>query len=334
MAALPDIHPFTEAALDDAAGLLAARHRRDRAHNPLLPGRFEDTGDALAAVSAVWREGHTSGVVARRDGRLVGFLFGELRKDDWRGRHVWVHLPSHALAKGEPADLYADLYAAAGEHWVSWGAFNHIIMLPATDGPALAAWFGLSFGQEQAVALRSLTAPLPAAPPPDGVAIRLLGPDDEGPLLDDMAPLLPDHMARAPVWAIALPEYIAERREGFAKLLAADDVRIWGAFADGRLLAYQIVLPVSPADENLLAGPLCALLELAATRPEARGRGIGLALTARSLAEAHAEGFTTCLIDWRTTNREARRFWLGVGFEPVAYRLVRNLDPRIAWALP
>jgi ribosomal protein S18 acetylase RimI-like enzyme len=335
--------PFDDSLIDAAAELLAARHARDRARSPLLPARFSDPTAARAAVAAVWAASsannvghtsvaHTSGVAAWQGDALVGYLFGEVRIDTLRGRNVWVQLPGHALAADQPADRYADLYAAAGTRWLDWGAFDHYVMLPATDEAALQTWFGLSFGQEQAVAIRSLDDPLPADPDPPGIDLRPAGPDDAAQLIDELSPVLARHMTQAPVWGVALPEYAAPRRAGFAELLADDDVQIWAAFEDGRMLAYQIYMPVTPADDSLFAPENCALLELAATRPEARGRGIGRALAARGLADIRARGYTTCLLDWRTTNREARRFWLGRGFQPVAYRLVRRVDPRIAWA--
>ena len=52
----------------------------------------------------------------------------------------------------------------------------------------------------------------------------------------------------------------------------------------------------------------------------------------RWTAAAAAAGFHLCIADWRTTNVEAARFWPRLGFQPAAYRLVRKIDPRIAWA--
>jgi hypothetical protein len=37
---------------------------------------------------------------------------------------------------------------------------------------------------------------------------------------------------------------------------------------------------------------------------------------------------------WRSTNLLTARFWPRQGFRPVAYRLVRRVDQRIAWANP
>lgn len=327
-----DFTPFEPEHLAAAGELLAARHARDRTSNPLIPGRFAELDGATAALGAVWRHEHTSGACAWQDGQLAGFIVGEVRIDTLRGRSAWMQLPGHALAAGQPPGLIADLYAAAAPQWVRWGAFDHYVMIPATDHAGLQEWFALSFGQEQALALRPLDHPLPQPVAVPGVQIRLADASDHDQLVGNLSPVVSDHMTRAPVWGVALPEYDVPRREGFAELLADDDVHIWAAFADGRMLAYQIFLPVTPADDNLITPENCILLELAATLPEARGRGIGRALTAQGLAYARELGNTCCLVDWRTTNREAHRFWQSQGFVPAAYRLVRRIDPRIAWA--
>lgn len=40
------------------------------------------------------------------------------------------------------------------------------------------------------------------------------------------------------------------------------------------------------------------------------------------------------LAEQRSTNLLASRFWPRLGFRPIAYRLVRRVDQRIAWASP
>ncbi len=334
-----DIVPFHVGLLPAAAELLARRHARDRAATPLLPARFEQPKMALAAVREVWSKPYTSGVAALRDGRLAGYLVGEARFDTLRGRHVWMHLPGYALAEGEPVALYADLYAAAGPEWLRLGAFDHYVMAPAGDRDALTLWFGLSFGQEQAHGILSLAGPPPEPMTIPGVTIRRATAADRDTFVDEMSPILRRHMAGPPVWGVALPENVAPIREGFAEMLADEAARVWIAEADGqaetgRLLGYQLYYPAPPADDNLMVSltERTTLIEVAATRPDARGRGIGRALSAAGMADAAAAGFHLCIADWRTTNVEAARFWPRLGFRPAAYRLVRKIDPRIAWA--
>jgi ribosomal protein S18 acetylase RimI-like enzyme len=121
-------------------------------------------------------------------------------------------------------------------------------------------------------------------------------------------------------------------------MLDDDTARVWLAAAEGveaaRVQGYQAYFAAKPADDNLMVSirDRTILLEVAATRPEARGRGIGRALTRVGLAAAAAAGYGLCITDWRAANIEAARFWPQMGFQTVAYRLTRKVDPRVAWA--
>jgi GNAT superfamily N-acetyltransferase len=330
-----EIVPFHEGHLPAAADLLAQRHARDRAAMPLLPARFTEIRPALAAVREVWHKPWTMGVAALGDGRMLGYLLGEAQADNLRGRHVWVHLAGHALAEDAPPALYGHLYAAAGPVWLAFGAFDHYVMMPAADAGGQDAWFSLSFGREQAHAIRPLAEPLPEPAELPGVRIRRATEDDRDVLLREMVPLLRDRLAGPPVWAAALPEYVRMSGEWFAELLDDANVYIWLALdeSNDQMLGYQAYLPATPADDNLtisMSEPT-VLLRLAATRPEARRRGIGRALSRVGLAGAAAAGYHLCVTDWRTTNLEAARFWPGMGFRVAVNRLVRRVDSRVAW---
>lgn len=334
-----EIVPFQVSLLPAAAELLARRHTRDRASVSLLPVRFTDPRLALAAVREVWNNPHTTGAAAFRDGRLVGYLLGEARFNTLRGRHVWVQLAGHALDAGEQPDLYADLYAVAGPVWLRLGAFDHYVLVPAEDAAAQEAWFSLSFGRETVYAVRSLTEALPEPVAVPGVVIRRGTEADRDAMVDEMSPILRRHMAGPPIWGVALPEHAATLREAFADMLRDATTHVWlaelaGDAESGRVVGYQTYIPASPADDKMTISisERTVLLEVAATRPDMRGRGIGRALTAAGLADAAATGYRMCVMDWRTTNIEAGRFWPKLGFHRAVYRLVRKVDPRIAWA--
>ena len=121
-------------------------------------------------------------------------------------------------------------------------------------------------------------------------------------------------------------------QEGYAGLVDDPTASTWLAFQAGQLIGVQAYFPAELAADDLLIPPDCIELKVGATRPEARGKGIGRALIQRGLAEARTKGYAYCLADWRTTNLLASRFWPGQGFRPMVYRLARRIDPRIAWA--
>ena len=101
---------------------------------PTLPARFEDPEVAAQAVELTWERPYSSGYAAFDGDTMIGYLLGDCVVDAQRGRHVWMRLPGHALADGVDAELYRDLYAAAGQGWLERGHFDHFVLLPAGDG--------------------------------------------------------------------------------------------------------------------------------------------------------------------------------------------------------
>ena len=70
------------------------------------------------------------------------------------------------------------------------------------------------------------------------------------------------------------------------------------------------------------------LLAWAASRPDVRGSGAGLALTEASFARARERGYRVMVADWRVTNLLSSRFWPRRGFRETFLRLHRAVVPR------
>jgi GNAT superfamily N-acetyltransferase len=68
-----------------------------------------------------------------------------------------------------------------------------------------------------------------------------------------------------------------------------------------------------------------ACLGWAASLPDVRGSGAGLALTGAAFAWAHERGYTAMVTDWRETNLLASRFWPARGFRRSFLRLYRSI---------
>jgi hypothetical protein len=273
-----ELAPFQDNFIADAGALLASRHRRDRLIFPELPPRFEDPLVAREAVEVVWRHPDSSGVAAIEDGRLLGYLIGDVSIDTLRGRTAWIRLAGHALHQEVDADLYRDLYAAAAPAWLARGCFDHYAMLPAADEAGLAAWFALSFGQEQAHALRDLSlAAYDADIAPGDVIFRRASPGDRT-ALSNLSSLIARHQAQAPTWAVTLPEDVSALREGYAGLVDDPTTVVWLALRENEPVGFQAYFATQPTDGDLLTPADCVELKVAATRPEERGRGIGRAI--------------------------------------------------------
>jgi GNAT superfamily N-acetyltransferase len=99
------------------------------------------------------------------------------------------------------------------------------------------------------------------------------------------------------------------------------------AEVDGRVVGNLVIAPteLSSMHAGLARVPGAAFLAYAATRPEARGLGSGVAMTNAGFAWARDHGFETMVTDWRETNLLASRFWPKRGFRRTFLRLYRSI---------
>ena len=312
-----ELADFAEDHVDQAGALLAARHREHRRAEPLLPPRYEDPAAAAAEVAAIWKSGDASGAAALRGGRLVGFLLGAPKGALW-GPNVWVDAAGHAAE--EPEDV-RDLYGHAAARWVDEGRTRHYALVPASDRGLVDAWFRLSFGCQHAHGVREV----PDVQWPE--AARRAEERDVDALVE-LSPLLGRHQDGSPVFgAVASEEDPEELRSEILEDIANDAVGDFVAERDGRVVgAFQCV----PAELSSTHGSLtrpdgAALLNWAATRPEVRGSGAGLALTEASFAWARERGHDVMVTDWRETNLLSSRFWPARGFRRTFLRLYRSI---------
>ena len=318
-----ELRPFDDDHLDAAGELLAERHRRHRAAEPALPARFEDAAAAREEVEVAWRREGVSGAAGFLDGRLAGFLLGA--PDDevhWGGPNVWVGHAGHATLEPE---LVRDLYGLAAVRWVDDGRPRHYVQVPSSEDGLLDAWYRVGFGQQHAAAVVELAD----VPWPEGV--REATPDDvEGVI--ELAPLIREHQAGAPVFSanlsVADPEAI---RASVEEDIAAEEIGTLVAELDGRLVGGFTVAAVELAGDEPHAFPglarpeRAAYLAWAATLPEVRGSGVGVALTDASFAWACRAGYETMVTDWRVTNLLSSRFWPRRGFRTTFLRLYRSI---------
>jgi predicted N-acetyltransferase YhbS len=313
-----EIHAFSEDFLDDAAKLLAERHRRHRAAEPLLPAAYEQPEQAREAIAHALGLPHADGVAATRGERLVGYLLGMRKGDDW-GPNVWVEPAGHAVERAEDV---RDLYAAAARRWVADGRKAHYAVVPATDPELVDAWFRLGFGHQHAYGIREL----PNVEWPAGV--RELEERD----FDDviaLEPQLQDHQRETPVFS-GLPQaeehHDEELRAELREELATPTIGSLVVEQEGRVVGNLVVCPLerSQGMHYGLARPEhMSFLAFALTDERVRGSGAGLALTEAGFAWARAQGYEAMVSDWRVTNLLASRFWTARGFRPTFFRLHR-----------
>jgi ribosomal protein S18 acetylase RimI-like enzyme len=312
-----EIQPFSDAHLEEAAALLAERHARHRAAEPGLPANV----DYRAEVEALWSAKERSGAAATENGELVGYVIGVHREDEIWGSNTWVEYAGHAAREPE---IVRDLYASAAKEWLERGRNRHYVLVPATDPALVDAWFRLSFGAQHASGIQE--TPESADRAPSGVIVRRAAADD----VDAVARLdleLPRHQELSPVFAPG-PRYTEEEsRADFLEEVDDRERAILVAEVDGQVVSALVMVPVEKSNmHNGLARPeRAAFLGFAATLPEARGTGAGLALTNAGLDWAREQAYPLVVVDWRETNLLASRFWPKRGFRRTFLRLYRSL---------
>ena len=124
-----DIRPFAPEFADDAARLLADRHRTQRLVEPALDARFEDVEAARAQIEALAVQDGADGAVALRGGSVAGYVIAAPRGGIW-GPNMWIEGAGHAVT--DP-DLVRDLYGSLAGGWVEAGAIRHSVVVPASE---------------------------------------------------------------------------------------------------------------------------------------------------------------------------------------------------------
>jgi GNAT superfamily N-acetyltransferase len=299
-----DIQPLEDEHLRAAARLLAERHRRHRAAEPLLPER----PDFRSLIERELEHERAAGVAAFRGNELVAYLLGRVEDDANLGdTRALVDFAGCAAAEGE-AEAVRDLYAALAARWVAAGCVRHAVAIPASDEPLIDAWLRLAFGVQFIWGVRE-TAPMRRVEA--NLEIRPGSPDD----LDAVARferLLWELQAGSPSFSGNSVPTLDECRDEWRDTWDNPDVYThFVGERDGHVIG-DLRVPDGNID-----------LAHAVTLPEARRTGASIALTAHALTWAHEQGFRSMTTDWRSVNLLASRHWPARGFRPTHYRLYR-----------
>jgi GNAT superfamily N-acetyltransferase len=331
-----EIVPFADGHLDAAAALLAARHRRDRRRAAALPERFEESAAVRSVLESVLAREDAVGVVALRGSRLVGYLFGapaSIHPEHpfaafRRPRAAEIPVAGHAVVLSDTREVYGALYTALAAQWLTAGIDAHYVQVPAGDRVALACWFALGFGHDATLAMRE-TSPVASRPP---VPVRQATVADADVLADQAVAIL-DEMTRPPTCLPPPPDGArAALRVWIAELLAEPALEQWVALRGREVVGMQL-FDASHRHLAELVTPEQAIYLLGAyTTPAARGQGVGGALLSRSLEWARDAGHTWCVLDYLPANPAGAHFWERHHFQPLVYRLCRQLDERVLQA--
>ncbi|MGD9889822.1 MAG: GNAT family N-acetyltransferase [Dehalococcoidia bacterium] len=332
-----EIGPFSAAHLDDAGSLLAARHRGDRTAAPELPEEFEDPGFARAQIESALARPATTGVAATVDGRFAGFLLGSIVLPPpnvfWASilspRSVEIPYAGYAAAGEDAEEIQREMYAALAGGWVAAGCFTHFIEVNANDRIAFDAWFSLGFGQYLTLAARTTEPVSDGTADRRSVEIRRAGADDIETIMH-LSNGLWEHHARTPMFVPYLLESVPHLRTYQLDLLSSPESPFWIAYDTDRPAGMQTFHQQTHAE---MARPSRGIyLFEGYSDPAVRGSGVGTALLRHSMDWARSVGYEYCTLHYFSANISGARFWQRSGFRPLAHRLVRRIDDRIAWA--
>jgi GNAT superfamily N-acetyltransferase len=291
-----EIHALSDAR-EEAAALLAERHARHRAAEPLLP-EVDDLGAQLPP---------DDGVVATRGGEAVAYLAGTVDDD--------VARVGFAGCGASDAEALRDLYALLAERWE---VSRFAVAVPASDERLIDAFFRLGFGCQLVWGARETAS---KAPVDFGGTVRASTPDDleAAAELDEILWTL---QRRTPSFSGARPLSRGELRREWADTWEEPETFThFVAERDGRIVGHALLYRRPEGDLRVPPGNID--LAAAATLEDVRGTGVGLALTNHVLAWANEHGFSSMTADWRTVNLLSSRFWPRRGFRPQYLRLYR-----------
>ena len=323
------IVPLQNKHLEDAAALVTTGYRALREQVTSLPSRYEDVGSILPLLRDL--AGQAPGVVAMRDGRLVGFLLGMVLPDFRGKRSVYSPEWANAVEGEDGGETYREMYAHLSARWVADGCFLHVITLLAHDRQAIDAWYWLGFGLTTVDAIRDLT---PVQETGTDVVIRRAGLEDIEQAMA-LSQALEQHLAAAPIFVIEEHASLILSNiggdEGGKQWLANSANALWLAYRDGEVVAGMGLEPPNPEACYIIRDEKTTSITSAFTRESERNKGIATALLNHSLDWARSVGYDRCAVDFESQNISATRFWLR-HFQPVCYSLIRYVDERVAWA--
>ena len=240
-----EVRAFTDDVIDDAAPLLASRHRQQRTAEPGLSPVYEDVAAARTEIATLAAKEGASGAVAIRGGQVVGYLVGAPRAPSW-GPNVWVEGSGHAVAEPEVA---RDLYGFAAARWVDEGATSHYAVVPATDAALVDAWFRSGFGQQHVHAIRAAAAPGETLRPRDGLVIRRAERRDIS-MLGRLEVVLGEHQVLSPVFSRVGPPTLEDATNEWEEGFDDPQFTTFVAEHDGLVIGSAVCCAIEESSEH------------------------------------------------------------------------------------
>jgi GNAT superfamily N-acetyltransferase len=252
--------------------------------------------------------------VAEQDGVVVGHLYGALLESEVYGNGVWIGPDGVSF---DTTDILSDLYSTAGAQWIERGALEHYVWT-IDDIASTQPWYEMGFARMHMRGVLKLDDRVDRTLP-DGYVLRRGGVEDI-----EIAVALDDELDAVqrvgPSFSIGLDH--SSKREDLMETLEEPDVHHYVVEFGDVAVAQCITFPLPQR-----RGSFEQTLHLSAVTVDAAHRhfGVGTAMVDAALRNARNAAFEYVETNWRVTNRRARNYWLGYGFEPTYVRLHRTI---------
>lgn len=210
------------------------------------------------------------------------------------------------------------------------GFFVHMTHITPGDAATQEAWVALGFGRGNTCAVRD-TAPVEDAVATN-IEIHQAGPEDLSVVMGLNDSLYMYH-SQSPIFWPFLQEPQPAEREYQRSILSDSANAHFIAYDGGRPIGMQTFMRPGFIPETVEPGGNVYLYQ-GVVETDVRGGGVGTALLAHSMEWARAQGDQMCTLHFASANPSGAPFWLGHGFVPAEYAMIRHVDERVAWASP
>ena len=316
-----EIIPLQEEHLEDAAALVCSRYKDLREGDPLLPYQYQEPQSILPLLHNIMMA-DVPGVAVVQDGQLAGFLTGWLMPEFRGKRSVYSPEWANAAKVGNSRTIYEEMYRQIAAAWVRKKYVAHYISIFANDPEAIRACHWLGFGMLGIDALRGLQ---PIREINEQIDVHRAGIQEVDQVLDLHAELV-QYMKGSPSFFIT----DGLSKEYIEKWVNAPDKVIWLADVDEEPVAFLRMGPANDDAGTIIYDEKTTSIYGAYTRENMRGQDVMTTLLAHAIESARNAGYERCAVDFETMNILGTRFWLGRGFSPVSFSLLRYVDE---WSL-
>lgn len=306
---MTSVRPLEPGDVEGVVARIVDRLARDAEIQPLV-----NPSISTSLLADSLRHARDQTWVADHDGTLVGHLYGALLESESYGNGVWIGPDG---ASFDSTDILSDLYSAAGATWIERGALEHYVWT-LDDVTSTQPWYEMGFARMHMRGVLHLGDHVDRALP-EGYQLRRGGVDDI-----DIAVALDDELDAVqrvgPSFSIGLDH--SSKRDDLLETLDDPEVHHYIVEFDGTAVAQCVTFPLPHR-----RGSFEHTLHLSAVTVDAPHRhlGVGTAMVDASLRDARNAGFEHVETNWRVTNRRARNYWVGYGFEATYVRLHRTI---------